>query len=581
MKRPSALFAVSILGLAAAALAIRLPRLAARPMHCDEANQAVRAGLLWETGVYEYDPKEHHGPTLYWLTLPSLWASGAKDFGHSTEFTYRIVPVVFGVGLIVLSLLVADGLGRGPAILAAFFTAISPAMVFYSRYYVQEMLLVFFTFAAIACGWRYVRSRSIGWAVAAGASFGLMHATKETWILAAAAMVIGLALTIVWTLLGDAAGRLPKSARLRKSAEVSSRSREGEAPAEPETGRGGPCISRSFALPALRSHLRPVPLLAAVVAAGGVAVAFYSSFDEHWLKGPLNSILAYGTYFQRGTDPGIHRHPWFYYLSLLVANRPAKGFFWTEGLIVGLAAVGFVSALLRRTAPGFGRFLALYTLVLTVLYCAIPYKTPWCLLSFFHGMILLAGVGAWAILRWLPGIPLKGLICILLAAGAGHLARECCLLNFNPRYYADYRNPYVYAHTSTDLLNLAARMERLAQLSPEGHDMVVHVVTPDNSWPLPWYLRKLDPHPWRQLDHRNVGYWQDPAKWANETAMLPPPSVIILTPDVQEAVTAGLRAAYNQQMMFGLRPEVFVSVWVREDLWQAFLSDAVGKPGRI
>jgi hypothetical protein len=206
--------------------------------------------------------------------------------------------------------------------------------------------------------------------------------------------------------------------------------------------------------------------------------------------------------------------------------------------------------------------------VLTALYCAIPYKTPWCLLSFLDGMILLAGVGAWAILRWLPGLPLKVLGGALLAAGAAHLGWESYRLNFDLRLYADYRNPYVYAHTSTDVLNLAARMEQLAELSPDGHDMAIHVVTPDNSWPLPWYLRKFS----------RVGYWPDAAQWASQTRPLPPPSVIILTPDVAEAVDACLRGDYNRQMTYGLRPEVFLHVYAREDLWQAFLASVAPPP---
>ena len=75
-------------------------------------------------------------------------ASRPRDLAQTTETDYRIVPVVFGVGLIVLLWFLADGLGRGPAVLAGLFMAISPAMVFYSRYYIQEMLLVFFTLAA-------------------------------------------------------------------------------------------------------------------------------------------------------------------------------------------------------------------------------------------------------------------------------------------------------------------------------------------------------------------------------------------------------------------------------------------------
>ena len=62
-----ALFALALV----IGLALRLPRLDARPMHHDEANQAVKFGGLLETGQYHYDPADHHGPTLYYLTLPA------------------------------------------------------------------------------------------------------------------------------------------------------------------------------------------------------------------------------------------------------------------------------------------------------------------------------------------------------------------------------------------------------------------------------------------------------------------------------------------------------------------------------
>ena len=119
-------------------------------------------------------------------------------------------------------------------------------------------------------------------------------------------------------------------------------------------------------------------------------------------------VHAYAVYVRRGSESGIHSHPWYYYLELLLAFRPAQGFFWSEGLIAGLAVVGMLASLRRNALPEpqryFCRFLTFYTLTLTTLYAAISYKTPWCLLSFFHGMVLLAGVGAWHLLRlaWLP-----------------------------------------------------------------------------------------------------------------------------------------------------------------------------------
>lgn len=521
-------------------------------MHGDEANQAVKAGELLETGVYRYDPQEHHGPTLYWLTLRSLWLRGAKSLAETHEADYRIVPVAFGTGLILLLLVMRDGLSAGPVLAAGLLTAISPAMVYYARYYIQETLLVFFTAAALGAAWRWFRTRSIGWAMAAGASIGLMHATKETWVLAAAAMATSLAATLLW-----------------------SRWRDG-VPIE------------------VRPFLKPAPIVAAVLAACVAAVLFYSSFGADW-SGPLDSLLAYATYIRRGREAGIHAAPWYEYLRWLVAFRPARGFFWTEGLIVGLAVCGGAFALLGRlpaansgnpspegspqphpeareadTAPSllFCRFLAFYTLVLVGLYSAIPYKTPWCLLSFLHGMILLAGVGVYAVMRWARFMPLKAVAAGLLLAGAAHLGRQTYWLNF--RLDADPRNPYVYAHTSRDVLNLAVQMERLARVSPRDHRMVIHVVMPENYWPLPWYLR--------QFDRDRVGYWQDPAVWAADVARGPAPEIVLLSPEVRSTVDAQLRSAYNQQMIFALRPGVFVSAYVREDLWRAFLDSHPGRP---
>ena len=110
-------------------------------------------------------------------------------------------------------------------------------------------------------------------------------------------------------------------------------------------------------------------------------VAFYSSFGRNW-SGPWDSVAAYANYFGQATGDKFHLHPWYYYLSLLVYQHPEAGFTWSEGLIVGLAVVGIAAALagkgLGQAHLGLVRFLAFYTILLTVLYSAIPYKTPWC-----------------------------------------------------------------------------------------------------------------------------------------------------------------------------------------------------------
>ena len=52
--------ALALLLITAAALALRVPQLARRPLHNDEAVNAVKVNELWQHGRYAYDPDEYH-----------------------------------------------------------------------------------------------------------------------------------------------------------------------------------------------------------------------------------------------------------------------------------------------------------------------------------------------------------------------------------------------------------------------------------------------------------------------------------------------------------------------------------------
>ena len=81
-----------------AALAVggwyRTSDLGHRPMHNDEANQF---GKLWDTyndGKFEYDPHDHHGPTLIFSTIAAREIQGKPVISDLTEEQLRIIPVV-------------------------------------------------------------------------------------------------------------------------------------------------------------------------------------------------------------------------------------------------------------------------------------------------------------------------------------------------------------------------------------------------------------------------------------------------------------------------------------------------------
>ncbi|MFH1884353.1 MAG: flippase activity-associated protein Agl23, partial [Planctomycetota bacterium] len=305
------LLTIFILAAAIAALALRLPRLAQRPMHGDEAVHAIKFGELLEDGVYTYNPDEYHGPTLNYLTLIPARLASAGKLTQVSEFTLRIVPVFFGVLLVLLVLPAGDGLGWGAAVYAAVLTAISPAMVFYSRYYIQEMLLVFFTFGAIVFGYRYTRSKKITWALLTGMSLGLMHATKETCIIAFGSMLLALLLTLLM-----------------------------QRPKPRDEGRGKRDAS-------IVNRLSSIHLIAGLAAGAVVSILFYSSFLTN-PGGILDSVRTYTTYFDRAGGNSLHIHPWYYYLRMLIYSRYGNGPRWTEALIVFLAVVGFIAAMTKR-----------------------------------------------------------------------------------------------------------------------------------------------------------------------------------------------------------------------------------------
>lgn len=531
-------------GVVAVALALRLPRLDQRPMHGDEANQAVRAGVLLEKGVYQYDPADNHGPSLYFAALPFCRAT-AKTFAETTEWNYRLVPVAFGC----LTLMLMTGLGlkrdgglfdnRAGLFSAMLLTAVSPAMVYYSRYFIQETLLVTFLTGMLVCGTGYVRIRcgagcgsrgrpptrsgvapvegecpheprgAMGYAAGFGAFAGLAVATKETAVLSFAALTLA-------ALVAFGPRRL-----------------------------FGAWNTRHAAL--------------ATGAAVFVAVLLFSSFFTY-PHGVYDAVFAtFSPYLKRATALPEHQHPWNYYLKILFWFRYGRGPVWSEaGLLLPglLAAVAAVWPRRRDEVSTrhvrFVRFVFVYTVALTVLYSAIPYKTPWCTLSFLHGYILLAGVGVGVAAEWAKRLPkAAGRVAGLAAVAAlvsllvwRHSAQACraCF-----KWPADPRNPYVYAHTGSDAMNLVASVEAAAQRA-SGYDtlIVIAVPTPD-TWPLPWYLRK----------YRQVGYW---TRVADIPADLKP-EVVIAAADqgdvADERFGHGKRASF-----FGIRPGVLLNVFV-------------------
>jgi len=582
-------FAMLLIAITIGALALRASRLDLRPMHGDEAVHAVKFNELWTTGFYRYDPREYHGPIIYYAALPIAYFSGARTFSEISETTLRLVPAILGAGLILLLWPLAARLGRKATLLAALLIAVSPALSFYARYYIQETPLVFFNLAAIVAALKYFEATSnrarTTYALLLGASVGAMHAAKETFVLAIIAALFAFALTVLWTRFID---HRTLNWRVR-------------------------CRGRD--------------VVVAIGAAIVVSMAFFSALGRN-ARGPLDSVLAYATYFNRAggaeTQGALHQHSFGYYLQLLGDSRLVLGGsrlgpWWSEALILLLAALGIIAALrsekplgatqttlegvatevaphglgprihlhgclpnslstqvdkrhevpagatsvatpfetqstlmpLSKTLP---RFLSFYALLLLLAYSLVPYKTPWCVLNFLLPFAILAGWGALKVLWWLRKPEFQVSAALLLSIGVAQLAAQSEAAN--DRFASDRRNPYVYAHPTNDVIRLGERLQALSALDKRGASMPVYVIG-NEYWPLPWYARGLS----------QVGYF------ATAPARLDA-AVLIVSPDQSAAILKQLGAGYDtryQAEVYGLRPTVILTVYIERRLWQRFL----------
>src|ERR1017187_4968225 len=510
-------------GLMLVASALRFPLLAQRPMHCDEAVNADKFGLLLEHGRYEYSTVDFHGPTLYYLTLLPSRIQGVMRYVDLNEITLRSVPAILGVLLVGLHFFLVPYFGLYAAAMSGLLTAVSPAMVYYSRYYIHEMLLVFLSFCTLLAVIRYYERRHAVWACSAGVCVGLMYATKETMIIPLGCM---------WA----AAVALLASERKRGRAPIVGH--------KPVSGR----------------HLA-IALGAAIL----VAVLLMSTFFTH-PRGVIDSVLAYRTYIERGSGINtFHVHPWPYYLNLLLFYHVKGGPVWSEALIAVLALLGLWATFCKAGVPGANplvmRFVGIYALFMIGAYSLIPYKAPWNLLGFLHGMILLGGLGAAWLIHTARKRSFKVALTAVMCAGVAHLGWQAWESSIP--FSSDPRNPWVYAHTRKDVYLIVRDLELLASSYPGGRSSLpVSIISRENLWPLPWYLRQFS----------SVQWWNG----VSDTAPITP--VVLITPDMEPAL---IRKLYDlpppgQREMYvsmfdryiELRPQVELRGYVVRSLWE-------------
>ena len=185
-------------GLALIALGLRLWELDGRTMHYDEAIHVNYAWRLAMGDGFSHSPWMH-GPFQIHLT-----AFIFKLFSDS-DFTARLSYALFGSSLVFLPFFLRTYLGRTGAIATAILLTLSPAMLYFSRFGRNEILMSFWALALLILMWRYLNEGKNRYLYMASAVLALMFATKETSyiivaILGAALFLMSLPEIIPWAL---------------------------------------------------------------------------------------------------------------------------------------------------------------------------------------------------------------------------------------------------------------------------------------------------------------------------------------------------------------------------------------------
>ena len=424
-----AFFIIALIG-----LAIRLPKLDARPMHTDEAANAYIVGQLLAKEPFIYDPQDRHGPALAALALPIVRMQGARSFSDLTESELRVVPVVAGTITILLFGSAVEMFGFIPSLLAAILFAVAPLPVYYDKYFIHESLFCAATFGLILSGWRASQTRSSRQAALAGVCAAFMLACKETALLhflalAAAAVVL-------------------RFTSLREAGQM----RQGQ--------------WRTIFTAAISFLL--------------LSAALFTWFGRNWKALPA-LLHAAPDLFARAAGQG-HEKPFWYFGRLL-------SFGWSGGQLVAFACLGVFIIFRRRRDASPYQWLAYYGLLIAVIYSLIPYKTPWLALNLWLPLTLFAASAVESLWRWgttrFSQSATVPAFCILAALTGVLIAHDTHQRVF--LYPADGSNPYAYAHTSEDILGLPQEIADWARQNGIAAPRITVIAA--DPWPLPWYLR--------------------------------------------------------------------------------------------
>src|SRR6266446_2001100 len=187
----------------ALAVFLRFFLLDIKPPHFDEGINGWFVDQMVKNGFYKYDPTNYHGPLHFYVLFLSQTL-----FGRNV-WALRLPVVLVSIGCVWLTLKFEPFVGRTVSRLAALAMAVSPGFVFYGRYSIHEVWILFFTMLFIfgAFGlWKFGAAKYL-WCT--GMGLAGMVLSKETYILHVLCAIIAVPVCAASNYLSEIEDRRP------------------------------------------------------------------------------------------------------------------------------------------------------------------------------------------------------------------------------------------------------------------------------------------------------------------------------------------------------------------------------------
>lgn len=495
-RRPGRSTLVFAAVLLLAAIFTRFYRLGDRPLHHDESIHAFQSRTLERDGSWRYDPA-YHGPFLYYANALVYKIAGA------TNTSARVLPALFGVGLLLFAIPLASWFGVEAAVVYAVLVLLSPHLTYFSRFIREDLYSLVFTFGTIVAFRKFLETDRSRWLTLSAVSFALAGATKENAYMTGVLFVVfGL-----WVFADRALS-----------------------PDRPGGLRAAWSQTRAWVIPRL------VPIAIAATVFLCIWATLYTAFGKYpsdWLAIP-KAIKYWMGQHSIARIPG----PWYYYLPQIVmyetATVVAAALLFTQPAVrrdrfvqsilcaIGglafaaatssalgegsasrwafrvIAVVGVLAAVDRlrlkgERAPRFLRFVVYWAFASLAIYGWAREKVPWLTVHPLLPLTILAAIaiaGLWrdrarpfskaalAVVALLVAVNAGGMYLACFRYGAHDVARE-----------PDHAEMLAYVQTTRDLVRALDSVEKAKARVPAGQPVIT--VSGEASWPLTWYLRDV------------------------------------------------------------------------------------------